>query len=365
MNRVAITRCTRYEEKDVYDAVRQVADSTSFPDCMGRRVLVKPNILSDSRAEAGITTNPLVVEAVIRICQERGAAQVYVGDSPGLHTPSFHGQVCGIAEVCSRTGATWVDFSRDPVQTVLDGGEKVTVASIIDKVDFTISVAKFKTHQLMYTTGAVKNMFGIMPGLNKSPMHLRHPSRDGFADFITRLFRKARVAWALIDSVIGMEGPGPANGTLRYVGLMMGGADAFLVDRAEAIVMGHDPADIPILEAGRKAGLGTSEISYPLLDARDLVIDDFRRIEVERPKGLFSSLVLPFFTRGRDRRRAQARPDPVFDHERCIRCTRCVQICPAKALALDGRIEIDTSRCIRCYCCAEMCPADAIRVEEK
>ena len=241
MNRVAITRCTRYEEKDVYEAVRQVADSTSFPDCMGRRVLVKPNILSDSRAEAGITTNPLVVEAVIRICQERGAAQVYVGDSPGLHTPSFHGQVCGIAEVCSRTGATWVDFSRDPVQTVLDGGEKVTVASIIDKVDFTISVAKFKTHQLMYTTGAVKNMFGIMPGLNKSPMHLRHPSRDGFADFITRLFRKARVAWALIDSVIGMEGPGPANGTLRYVGLMMGGADAFLVDRAQAIVMGHDP----------------------------------------------------------------------------------------------------------------------------
>ena len=116
MNRVAIARCTRYEEKDVYEAVRQVADSTSFPDCLGRRVLVKPNILSDSRAEAGITTNPLVVEAVIRICQERGAVQVYVGDSPGLHTPSFHGQVCGIAEVCSRTGATWVDFSRDPVQ---------------------------------------------------------------------------------------------------------------------------------------------------------------------------------------------------------------------------------------------------------
>ena len=53
MNRVAIARCTRYEEKDVYEAVRQVADSTSFPDCMGRRVLVKPNILGPCADRSG------------------------------------------------------------------------------------------------------------------------------------------------------------------------------------------------------------------------------------------------------------------------------------------------------------------------
>lgn len=365
MNRVGIARCTQYDEAIVERAVRQVVDGTLFPSCSGKRVLIKPNILSDSRPEAGITTHPLVVKAMIRICQERGASQVYVGDSPGLHTPAFHGASCGIAEVCRMTGATWVDFSRDAVQMTLEGGEKVTVAGILDEVDFTISLARFKTHQLMYTTGAVKNIFGIMPGLNKSPMHLRHPSRDDFALFMTRLFRKAKVAYALIDSVIGMEGPGPANGTLRYVGLMIGGADAFLVDRAQAIIMGHDPADIPILEAGRRAGLGTGEIDYPLLDAGDLVIDDFRRIEVEKSRGLFSSLVLPFLTRARDRRRAQQRPAPQFDHDRCVKCSRCVQICPAKALSLDRTVTIDTGRCIRCYCCAEMCPADAIRIEER
>ena len=57
--------------------------------------------------------------------------------------------------------------------------------------------------------------------------------------------------------------------------------------------------------------------------------------------------------------------------EKCIRCLRCANICPAKALTLkeetDGtkHIVCDYSRCIRCYCCHEMCPVDAITVHNK
>ena len=50
--------------------------------------------------------------------------------------------------------------------------------------------------------------------------------------------------------------------------------------------------------------------------------------------------------------------------DNCIRCQRCINICPASALKLvDNKVTIDKSLCIRCYCCHEMCPVDAIRIK--
>lgn len=363
MDRVAIAKCQNYSKDEVYARIREISAASAFPDVKGKRILVKPNVLSDSPVEKGITTNPEVVAAVVRLCQEKGAAEVLVGDSPGLHTPHFAAHTCGIAAVCEECGARWVDFSDSPVTKSLDNGDSVHIARAIDEVDMTISVAKFKTHQLMYTTGAVKNLFGIMPGLNKSPMHLRHPSRTDFASFITSLFSVAKVSYAFIDGIIAMEGAGPANGTLRHLGLLMGGADAYLVDKAQAIIMGYDWHDIPVLAAALERGHRMDGEAYPILDAHSLTVADFQRVDVERPRGLFGSLILPFFTRGLKRRKETKRPAPRFDDAKCVHCLRCMKICPAKALSHSGRIEIDTDKCIRCYCCAEMCPADAIEVE--
>ena len=208
-----------------------------------------------------------------------------------------------------------------------------------------------------------KNLFGIMPGLNKSPMHLRHPSREDFAAFITSLFSLAKVSYAFIDGIIAMEGAGPANGTLRHLGLLLGGADAYLVDKAQAIIMGYDWRDIPVLAAAQEKGHSMEGEVYSILDAHKLTVADFQKIDVDKPRGLFSSLILPFFTRGLKRRKEKMRPAPRFDDAKCVHCLRCMKICPAKALSHSDRIEIDTHKCIRCYCCAEMCPADAIEVE--
>jgi formate dehydrogenase (NADP+) beta subunit len=79
--------------------------------------------------------------------------------------------------------------------------------------------------------------------------------------------------------------------------------------------------------------------------------------------------------------------ETVFDSERCILCSGCVEICPEACLALvpvsrlQGRPEIeavrealgadasagaivkDEERCIRCGLCAERCPTGAITME--
>ena len=365
MSKVAIQRCQTYEYDLVYSSLINIIENTDFPAVENKRVLLKPNILSDSKPELGITTNPVVVEAMVNIVKSKGAREVLVGDSPGLHTPQFHGRNCGIAAVCERTNATWVNFAANPKTHKVNRKTKLNMARVLDEVDVVISIAKFKTHELMYLTGCVKNMFGTLPGLNKSPCHIKAASREKFAALICDIFKESHCNYGIVDGIIGMEGPGPANGTLRQIGLLIGSSDCFEVDEAMRIIMSYKQDDIPILNEGKRKGLTSLTPTWTLLDPNSLVIKDYRIVDVAKKEGLIKSLLIPFLTRGSDRKKAQKRPTPNFDEKLCIRCKRCIDICPARALSLKNNVvTLEETKCVRCYCCHEMCPVAAITIEK-
>ncbi len=371
---VAICKCENYNFDQLYAAVSKVAEAGLMPSVAGKKILIKPNILSDAKPEDCITTNPEFVRAVIRLLKAQGAFEIYVGDSPGLHSPTFEGKNCGIHAICVAEGAIWVDFTKSPVLKHIQGTtKKLYMANVIDKVDMVFSVAKFKTHQLMYTTGAVKNLFGTIPGLHKSTCHVKCPNRESFARLIVGIHETVKPAFAFMDAIIGMEGAGPANGTPRPIGLVMGSSNCFALDLAEGVIMGYEPMQLPIIAEAARRHILPAAIEYPLLDANSLIIDDFKRIAVEKKTHFFKALVLPFFTRGIQKKQQRKEPRPLFDDASCIRCGRCVNICPAKALTMESseaagskykkHVVADYSKCIRCYCCHEMCPADAIKIE--
>lgn len=362
MTDIAIERVDSYDKEIIRNALTRMFENTSFPDVRGKKLLIKPNILSDAPKEKAITTNPVVVEALIEIVKERGASSILVGDSPGLQSPSFNARTSGIKDVIDRTGAKFEDFTKNNRTHAVYKKIKVPMAKAIDDVDIVISVAKFKTHQLMMQTGAVKNMFGLVPGLNKSPLHLKCPSIDEFARLIVSIFKESHTDYAIIDGIIGMEGAGPANGEPRKVGLLISSEDAFAADYAEAVIMGYDKKDMPIFLEGERENLtNPDEYRYPLLKAEELVLNNFKKIESKR-KSLFSALILPFFSRHFAIKRAKRRSAPEFK-ENCVKCCRCIEICPAKALVMgEKHPDINTDACIRCYCCHEMCPVDAIKV---
>ncbi len=364
-SKVAITKCLSYSSAEIYNAVKKVMDNSDVPDVMGKKVLLKPNILSDAPAEDCITTHPEIVRSAIKLFFERGAEEIYVGDSPGLHNSSFCGKNSGIYDVCLEEGAIWTDFSKDPVTTPIVGtNQSLPLASILKEDVIVISLSKFKTHQLMYTTGAVKNLFGLVPGLNKSSCHMSNPSRESFSRLIVGIHQTVKPAFCIMDAVIGMEGPGPANGDPKLVGLIMSSDNLFAMDSVQATIMGYKPTDIPILIEAKKQHLLPSEIDFPLLNAKDLVIENYRRIELRRRTNLLTSLIVPFFTRSFHKKEKHSEPAPQFNKEKCIHCARCINICPAKALTFNENKEVaaDYNKCIRCYCCHEMCPADAITI---
>jgi uncharacterized protein (DUF362 family)/NAD-dependent dihydropyrimidine dehydrogenase PreA subunit len=369
MSNVSIVKCDSYEQGILDQKVKEVCLSASMPSVAGKKVLLKPNILSDAQEDKCITTNPAVVRAMIHLLKEQGAKEILVGDSPGLQKPSFSPKNCGIAQLCQEEKVTWVDFTKNPVTHPIPytHGRKLQLAAILGSVDLVFSLPKFKTHQLMYTTGATKNLFGLVPGLHKSPCHVIYPTRESFASLIVGILATVKPAFALMDGVMGMEEAGPANGIPCKVGYLLASTDFIALDYSQAQIMGYDPLTIPIVREGVKRNLGTCPPSYPLLDASDLVIKDFLRLEQQEKTKFFGSLVAPFLARKFKKQKAgRDRQPPTFLSEPCIQCKRCVEICPVGALTLVGKqIEIDTSLCVRCYCCHEICPANAISIENQ
>ncbi len=349
MSVVCIEKCEDYEIENVYNVLKDIINNSNMPKVKNKKILIKPNILSDAKPEACITTHPSVLKALIMILKEMEAKEILVGDSPGLHSPKFKPKKSQLYKVCKEENVEWVNFhKKSKKKKVPFVDRKIAITKTLDDVDYCISLAKFKTHELMLTTGSIKNMFGLVPGLNKSKQHVHNPTRKGFAKMICGLFTISKTEFAIMDSIMAMEGAGPGNGDPKKVGLLMASDDALALDISQAIIMGHNPLDIPIIKYGIKKHISETskinDITYNKLNANDLIIEDFKKI-------------------GKNDTPTQ-RPAPTFLHDRCIRCKKCINICPADALKLKNKkIVIDEEKCVRCYCCHEVCPAKAIKIK--
>ena len=370
---VAITRCSTYEKDELYNALLLVLEKGELMSVEGKTILLKPNILSDALPDKAITTRGELLSVLIKILFEKGAKKIYVGDSPGIHTNHFIPKHSGIYEACKKEGAEWINFSKHTVMKKIPYtyGKKLPLPTLLDEVDIIFSVAKMKTHQLMYITGCVKNLFGVVPGLHKSHSHMRYPTRESFSRMIAGLYSVVNPDFCILDAVISMEGAGPANGSPRHTGLLFAGKQAPSIDTAMSIVMDYDPATIPLLQELHKRELTDftqpDEIQYPLLSPYDLVISDYNRIKQDTGSSFFSALIGPFFTNAFKFNHQKMEPKPLFIADKCISCGKCITICPGKALSFDTnkKIVADYKKCIRCYCCHEVCPADAIEIEKR
>jgi formate hydrogenlyase subunit 6/NADH:ubiquinone oxidoreductase subunit I len=67
---------------------------------------------------------------------------------------------------------------------------------------------------------------------------------------------------------------------------------------------------------------------------------------------------LPYFIDRRLRKAITTRPH--VEHDKCVLCNKCVNICPPAIMSSAKKIKIEYAECIRCFCCQEACPTGAI-----
>jgi len=358
-NHVYIADCKDYEYNRVTAAVERIIDAfggaTALLDAStgksgagkSKRVLVKPNILMPKKPEDAATTHPAVVEAVCAAFVKAGAEVAVIDSTGGPHTKIvlklLYGKT-GIEEAAKRGGAkalynTKTKKVRNPEGRIL---KKFDLLAPVYDADLVITVAKAKTHGYMTMTGCVKNMFGCIPGMGKPLLHRKYPKREDFAAMLIDINEYIKPGLSILDMVYGMEGPGPASGDPKHVGIIAGGISPYTVDLAQSYLMGKRAESIYTIQEAV---------------ARGLVPNDPEALTWlgENPEQ-FRTSFKPAATNKKD-------AVPVI-MDNCTGCGDCARICPMKCLEIkDKTAVIKEKDCIKCYCCHEFCPQKAISLE--
>jgi uncharacterized protein (DUF362 family)/NAD-dependent dihydropyrimidine dehydrogenase PreA subunit len=365
---VSIVRCDTYDESKLRAAVEENLKPLGGMGSVvkkGDRVLIKLNLLSSKKPEQAVTTHPALAKVIVRMVQEIGGVPM-LGDSPGgSNTGTSYKALLkktGIQTVADETGCEIVSFdeaaevSPEKARTF----KKLKIAKAVTGADVIIGLPKLKTHSLTFYTGAVKLLYGNIPGVTKTEYHL-HTGRDVslFAEMLLDVYEARPPDLYIMDAVVGMEGNGPSGGTPRNIGLIMASRSATAMDFVATTIIGMYPLSVPTVKKAFERGNGPGkldEIKAHGESVASVTIKDFKKARTmdtsRMPPALMSILI----------RLGGSRPQ--IDKRKCKKCGICAEDCPPKAMTfIAGSVpKIDYGKCIRCYCCQELCPQNAVSV---
>lgn len=366
---VSILKCDKYEYKIVKKAIQDSLDNLGGINKFinpGDKVLLKVNLLMKKTPEEATTTNPVFVRAVADILIENGA-KVLIGDSPG--GPFLEGRMkniykaTGMEEAAKLSGSD-LNFNIASFETECKNGKllnKIFLTDMIHDVDKIINLPKLKTHGFATYTGAVKNLFGMIPGTIKAEYHVRMPEINDFSNALIDICELVKPVLHIMDGVVGMEGAGPSAGSPRQIGIILASTNPYNLDVVASEVIGLKVKDVPTLRNAFERGLGAGSI-----ESVNMIGDKIENFKINDyvmpPSNKGSRKIIPkpivkFLLKNLKSR-------PIFDLNTCVGCGDCALNCPPIAIEMvDGKPKVDYNKCISCFCCQELCPAKAIEIK--
>jgi uncharacterized protein (DUF362 family)/NAD-dependent dihydropyrimidine dehydrogenase PreA subunit len=372
MNKVHIASCHEYDLDKVEQAVAQCFEAIpQFKEKLfeGAKVLVKTNLVMRKNPEEAVTTHPIVIEAIVRYLQAMGCVPI-IGDSPGgpFNEWNLKGvyKAAGMTTVAENTGCG-LNYDTSVAEVHNEKAKllkTMQIIRIVQDVDFVISAAKLKTHGMMTYTGAVKNLFGVIPGIIKADYHLKMNNTANFAEHLVDICEYVNPVFSIIDAIDGMEGDGPTAGIKKHVGLLMASSNPYALDVAASRVAGISHALIPTIVAAEKRGLMSSD--YKNLEISGVDIDELDIEPFKLPTSININFVGSKVPKFMEKFVVNTfRPQPVFNHDKCVGCEDCKRSCPPNVIKMvNGKPVPDLDKCIRCFCCHELCPIKAVDIKK-
>jgi uncharacterized protein (DUF362 family) len=250
---VYIAKCRSYEADIATTMVEGLgALGIDRAHVRGRRILLKPNLVETAEGHAHINTHPAVVVAAAEAFRRLDAASVLVAEAQGHRRDSrLVLEQSGMGKALADANVAFVDLNHDQVATAPNAGSWTSMQTLylpqtLVDADWVVSMPKLKTHHWAGLTCAMKNLFGVMPGIVYGwPKNVLH--YHGIPESILDINATVRPRLAIVDGIIGMEGDGPIMGTPKQAGCLILGTNAAAVDATAARVMQLNPYAIRYL----------------------------------------------------------------------------------------------------------------------
>lgn len=255
----------------VKQLIREVADQTmgGMKNIVSRgdKVLIKINTVIPIAPNAGFTTDPRMLEALIELVQEQNPARIQIGErcAMGADTRVAMDE-CGITEVANRTGAELCPFEHVPFDMYkIDrpiSFNEFPVPRPVRDADAYIGLPKMKVHVHTTFTGAMKLQFGNLPDYD----WMVRCHRDDIYQKIVNLTRAANPKWFVMDSLYACQGNGPfspyGEDLIKDFNTICGGPDPVAVDTICEALMDWDypGTNVPSTVLGAAEGLGTNKM---------------------------------------------------------------------------------------------------------
>ena len=362
MEKVSVLKCSSYDVEEIYRVIKKSLLDINFEIPKNKKVLLKPNVLSQKKPETAVDTHPAVIDALCKLLKENNN-EIWIGDSGGV--TAYGGtkaafKISGIEDVAKKYNAKLISFEGSERKEIIDNNAKILKKFILAKepfmVDIVINLPKLKTHTLMRYTGAVKNVFGCVPGGGKSRNHALAPNEDMFGHLLLDIYQNVKPALNIMDAVVGLEGKGPGSaGKPKKVGLIIASENAVALDIVASRIIGYDPLDIKTIKYAIERKLFFSIDDVEVIGEKDITVDFEKPI---KNKGIIDNM--PAFVKKFIFSLVSLKP--YVKKNKCKRCRICEQVCPVKAIKLDPYPKFDREKCVLCYCCHENCPYNAIRL---
>ena len=256
---VALTHCTEYKESVVAEAIaRQFALLGGIERFVkqGDSVLLKPNFIAPKPCHCATQTDPAVIIETAKILKDFGA-RPFVGDSPAWGDVFKCVNVLGLDEPLKKLGVPVRQLDK-PVKRQIAGVD-VGISSAALDADKIINLPKFKSHQQLVATFAVKNMFGCVSGKWKAYWHFAKGGNENkFCELIIEIYKLLNPTLTIIDGVIAMDGPGPISGRARPLGWLIGGTEPVACEVVCSKLINLDCDRLPIIKTAKQIGFGCS-----------------------------------------------------------------------------------------------------------
>ena len=283
---VTLTRCSDYSRPGIAEAIEKHFDLLGGLKQFvrpGDSVLLKPNFIAPRARRHAAQTDPAVILETARLLKDFGA-RPFVADSPAWSNVFACVKVLKLAEPLKKMSVPVRQLDNPKQCRVGTKGIRVGISSVALDADVIINLPKFKAHQQLVATFAVKNMFGCVSGKRKVLWHFtKGHNQDEFCELLIDIYKYLNPAVTIIDAVMAMDGRGPIRGRARPLGWLIGGTDPIACETICAKLVNIVPEDVPIVKTAKQISFGCPDPAKITIAGDDFpqsICTDFERAEL-------------------------------------------------------------------------------------